>query len=135
MDTLRSKVIRLAYTKPELRPHLLPLLTSDQARVASILSEAKRASDLLHDLVVQLVSMDAQMVRVAFILNNLYKKSPDPELLGLIRSFGESRKNMNKDAMRWAGDFDGLGSRILEYFETHQIRSPISVPSWSVQSG
>lgn len=26
MDTLRSRVIRLAHTKPELRPHLLPLL-------------------------------------------------------------------------------------------------------------
>ena len=32
MDTLRSKIIRLAHQKPELRQHLLPILTKTAAR-------------------------------------------------------------------------------------------------------
>jgi hypothetical protein len=34
MSDLRSKVIRLAHTKPELRPHLLPLLTGQSKQAA-----------------------------------------------------------------------------------------------------
>jgi hypothetical protein len=42
MSDLRSKVIRLAHTKPELRPHLLPLLTqSKQAAKDSSLDPRK----------------------------------------------------------------------------------------------
>lgn len=35
-DTLRSKVIRLAYTHPEIRPHLLPLLKEAAAGMVQI---------------------------------------------------------------------------------------------------
>ena len=31
-DPLRSKLIRLAHANPELRPHLLPILTADSTR-------------------------------------------------------------------------------------------------------
>ena len=35
MSTLRSKIVRLAHSRPDLRSHLLPLLAGDEARTAA----------------------------------------------------------------------------------------------------
>ena len=35
MSNLRSKLVRLAHSRPDLRPHLLPLLAGDEARTAA----------------------------------------------------------------------------------------------------
>jgi transketolase len=43
MTTLRSHVIRLAHAQPELRPHLLPLLTKTAGNIAEALLEQEAA--------------------------------------------------------------------------------------------
>jgi len=55
MSNLRSKLIRLAHANPELRPHILPML-SKQAAVATLVrvqdeSAFKKAEDVADDLV------------------------------------------------------------------------------------
>ena len=47
MSSLRSKIIRLAYAKPELRTHLLPLVASEKVNIVLDLEEIKKTTAIV----------------------------------------------------------------------------------------